>query len=65
MRYLSEAALVDALAHWGAHEVQGRFRGQVPAGPASLRACLDFVMHARAPYISRACCCASRWPPGG
>lgn len=53
MRDISASALVEALAHWGAHEASGRLRGQVQIDVSDRLACVDLVLRYRAAYVAR------------
>lgn len=53
MHGMTPSTLVEALAHWGAHEAAGRFRGRIACDPGDPLACIDLVLHGRSPHLAR------------
>src|SRR5262245_27477245 len=53
MRILRQSTIADALAGWGAHEAEGRLRGQHSAIKPDKLSALNVVLHFRAPFVAR------------
>jgi len=50
---LSDSSFADALAHWGAHEADGRLSSRVKCDSSNRLVCLNLVLQCRAPYVAR------------